>query len=117
MGPTEEFVHTANSNGELILNRFYRRTVRLFSFLCAGSLTLALVLAIALNSSVFRVTTKQQGAEVRIWIQSGWITVQGDCLTLSWQAEGIRELYLDDNGIPGHGLTRLCPDPTDRHDF
>jgi hypothetical protein len=80
-------------------------------------LILTCVLAIALNSGVFSISTKEQDADLHFWIQNGWITINGDCNTLSWQVEGIQRIYIDNFGIPGKGISQYCPDHKDVHLF
>lgn len=36
----------------------------------------------------------------------------GECTTLRWDVDNIREVYLDGYGQPGHGSTQVCPSQT-----
>lgn len=40
-----------------------------------------------------------------------WI-ITGQCTTLRWDMEGVRAVYLDGKGQPGHGSQEVCPGET-----
>jgi hypothetical protein len=40
-----------------------------------------------------------------------WV-FQGQCTTLRWDVEGVRAVYLDGKGQPGHGSQEVCPGET-----
>jgi hypothetical protein len=39
----------------------------------------------------------------------------GECTTLQWQTENIREVYLDGEGVPGYSATSVCPCEDESH--
>ena len=37
---------------------------------------------------------------------------QGDCATLQWDVEHVKEVYLEKEGVTGHGNRQVCPAAT-----
>ncbi len=36
----------------------------------------------------------------------------GECTTLRWDVENVREVYIGGIGVPGHGSQQICPEET-----
>ena len=36
----------------------------------------------------------------------------GECVTIRWDLEGIKEVYFEGNGVTGHSSTVVCPSAT-----
>lgn len=41
----------------------------------------------------------------------------GECTTLRWDVENVREVYINGQGVPGHGAYQVCPDSTTNYDM
>ncbi len=42
----------------------------------------------------------------------GYSILLGQCTTLRWDVENVQAVYLDGQGVPGHGTQRVCPQTT-----
>jgi hypothetical protein len=47
-------------------------------------------------------------ASIRFWAEHEPL-VRGDCTWLHWQVDNVREVYLDGQGVVGHGERQVCP--------
>jgi hypothetical protein len=41
----------------------------------------------------------------------------GDCTSLRWQVDNVREVYLDGEGVVGHGQRQVCPTVSTRYEL
>lgn len=48
---------------------------------------------------------------IHFWADTYTIN-KGDCTRLRWEVENVREVYLDDEGVVGHGKRKVCPTTT-----
>jgi uncharacterized membrane protein len=51
---------------------------------------------------------------IRFWADTDTLT-SGDCTWLHWQADNVREVYLDGEGVVGHDERQVCPTVTTRY--
>ena len=49
------------------------------------------------------------GATVDLRADRAWVFVPGQCVTFSWNLEGIQSLYIDGSGKIGWGVEKFCP--------
>ena len=42
---------------------------------------------------------------------------KGECTTLRWDVEGVKEIYLNGDGRVGHGFQEVCPNQTTTHNL
>jgi lysophospholipase L1-like esterase len=76
-----------------------------------GITGLLILLALWLTSSSRSSLNVQTGqAAVAFSADSGTVWLPGDCLIVRWHADGIREIYLNGQGIIGEGERRVCVD-------
>jgi hypothetical protein len=57
-----------------------------------------------------------QQPSIRFWSDDVSI-VQGNCTWLRWEVENVREVYLDGEGVVGHGEREVCPTVTMTYDL
>ena len=55
------------------------------------------------------VETEFGGATVRMSLDRGRVSGAGDCVTIQWEVEGIKSIYIDNEGKPGWGEMPFCP--------
>ena len=48
---------------------------------------------------------------INFWVDNGTINA-GQCTTLHWDVQNVREVYLNDQGVPGQGSQQVCPTST-----
>ncbi|NPV66054.1 MAG: hypothetical protein HPY64_02775 [Anaerolineae bacterium] len=77
----------------------------------AGLLALAIalvliVLAIAPGSA--SLTAADEGAQIHLSADRRWTILPGGCVTVAWAVAGVREVYLDGEGVTGEGSRLLC---------
>lgn len=82
-------------------------TARALLVLIAVLLVL-LTLAIQ-NAPAPRIETEFGGATVEIRADRAWALLPGNCLTITWDLEGIHSLYVDGQGKIGWGEMAYCP--------
>ena len=71
---------------------------------------LFVLLALAIhNSPAPRIETEFGGATVDIRADRAWALLPGDCVTITWDLEGIHSLYVDGQGKIGWGEMAYCP--------
>ena len=46
---------------------------------------------------------------INFWVDNANID-RGQCTTLRWDVQGVREVYLNDEGVPGVSAREVCPD-------
>ena len=56
-----------------------------------------------------RIDTAFGGATIDISADRAWVFAPGDCVTIQWEVEGIKSIYIDDEGKPGWGEMPFCP--------
>lgn len=74
---------------------------------------LALVIALALLVLAFApgsasLTAADEGAQVRLSADRRWTLLPDGCVTVSWTVSGVREVYLDGEGVTGDGSRLMC---------
>ena len=77
-----------------------------------GCLTLAVFILLSfamLNKPPPRVETEFGGAAVQMSLDRGWVSGAGDCVTIQWEVEGIKSIYIDNEGEIGWGEKAFCP--------
>ena len=77
-----------------------------------GCLTLAVFALLAfaiLRTPVPRVETEFGGATIDISADRGWTLLPDDCVTIQWEVEGIKSIYMDGEGKIGWGEMPFCP--------
>jgi len=72
------------------------------------ALFLLLVLVIAATPAPF-IEAEFGGASVEIAADRAWALWPGDCVTITWDLEGIHSLYVDGQGKIGWGEMMYCP--------
>lgn len=65
-----------------------------------------LVLALAPGSA--SLTADDEGAQVHLSADRRWTILPGGCVTVSWAVSGVREVYLDGEGVTGEGSRLMC---------
>ena len=71
-------------------------------------LVILLVLAI-IGTPAPKIATTFGGATVNLRVDRAWIFGPGQCVTFSWNLEGIQSLYIDGGGKIGWGEEKLLP--------
>jgi GDSL-like Lipase/Acylhydrolase family len=74
----------------------------------AGVLLILLIIAPASRPQVIDV--QEDEAHISFSAESGLLLLRGDCLTVRWQVEGIREVYLNGAAQIGTGEQVVCGD-------
>ena len=74
----------------------------------AGILLVLLAITIAGTPSP-QIDTEFSGARIDISADRAWSIFPGDCLTLRWEVEGIKSIYIDGQGKIGWGEMVYCP--------
>ncbi len=74
----------------------------------AGILLVLLALTIVGTPSP-QIDTEFSGARINISADRAWSIFPGDCLTLRWEVEGIKSIYIDGQGKIGWGEMAFCP--------
>jgi hypothetical protein len=72
---------------------------------CAAAVGLGLFLLIRTEAAVM---DTRAGASVRFSAPADLVVFTSDCLEVSWQADGIREVYVNGQGVVGAGTQTLC---------
>lgn len=70
-----------------------------------------LILSVFIISTAFRpqlITAQEGEAHIAFSAEGGLLLLPGDCLTVHWQVEGIREVYLNDAPQIGTGEQVVC---------
>ncbi len=90
--------------------------MRLSTRTLKGILLLGLMLAVfvllsfaMLNKPAPRIETEFGGATVQMSLDRDWVSGAGDCVILEWDLEGIKSIYIDNEGEPGWGEKAFCP--------
>ena len=73
-----------------------------------GFVLILLTLSIA-RTSPPNVKTEFGGATVEISADKAWSLFSGDCVTIRWNLEGIKSIYIDGQGEIGLGEIEFCP--------
>ena len=77
-----------------------------------GCLFLAVFILLSfalLNKPPPRIETEFGGATVQMSLDRGWVSGAGDCAIFEWEVEGIKSIYIDNEGKPGWGEKAFCP--------
>ena len=89
-----------------------RLSTRRSKIILLGCLSLAVFVLlpfVMLNKPAPRIETEFGGATVQMSLDRGWISGAGDCVILEWDVEGIKSIYIDNEGMPGWGEMPFCP--------
>ncbi len=57
------------------------------------------------------VTNAPTPPTINFWVDNGTINA-GQCTTLHWDVQNVREVYLNDQGVAGQGSQQVCPGST-----
>ena len=76
---------------------------------CLSLAVFVLLPFVMLNKPAPRIETEFGGATVQMSLDRGWISGAGDCVILEWDVEGIKSIYIDNEGMPGWGEMPFCP--------
>ncbi len=57
------------------------------------------------------VTNAPTPPTINFWVDNGTINA-GQCTTLHWDVQNVREVYLNDQGVAGQGAQQVCPGST-----
>lgn len=68
------------------------------------------------QASDFFVTVNVQGGgpppvSINFWVDNATVNA-GQCTTLRWDVQNVREVYLDNRGVAGQGSQQVCPSST-----
>ena len=94
------------------MNLNMKLSTRTSKIILLGSLTLAVFVLLSfavLNKPPPQVETEFGGATARMSLDRGWVSGAGDCVTIQWEVEGIKSIYIDNEGKPGWGEKAFCP--------
>ena len=94
------------------MNLNMKLSTRTSKIILLGCLFLAVFVLLAfamLNKPPPRIETEFGGAAVRMSLDRGWVSGAGDCVILEWDVEGIKSIYIDNEGKPGWGEMSFCP--------
>jgi hypothetical protein len=61
------------------------------------------------SRSLTIIVTPTGAAVLRFWAEQYTLPL-GACTTLHWKVQNVREVYLNDQGVPGVGAVQVCPD-------
>ena len=84
------------------------RTILVGLTLLIIALALLTALAIA-NTAPPNIETEFGGATVQIVADQAWALLPQDCVTITWELEGILSVYIDGQGVIGWGELNYCP--------
>lgn len=76
--------------------------------LIIGVIALILTALIATRDVPRTITDAREGASVVFESPTQRVLLPGECVTLSWQAEGIRRIFLNGNGVVGNQTFDFC---------
>ncbi len=83
--------------------------ISLHLLLLNAMMLLLLVLAIA-GTPAPSIETTFGGASVEIAADRAWVLLPGQCVTITWDLEGIHSVYIDERGAIGWGEIIYCPE-------
>ena len=89
--------------------RLSTRTLKGILLLCLMLAVFTLLAYAILRVPVPRIDTEFGGAAIDISADRGWTLLPGDCVTIQWEVEGIKSIYIDNEGKPGWGEMPFCP--------
>ncbi|MCY4467042.1 MAG: hypothetical protein OXE46_16035 [Chloroflexi bacterium] len=72
-------------------------------------LILLLAIVIAVNSPIPAIEQQYGDTSLHFTADRAWALFPGDCVTISWQTEGIESLYIEGRGEIGWGERTFCP--------
>ena len=76
---------------------------------CLFLAVFALLAFAILSKPTPRIETEFGGATVQMSLDRGWVSGIGDCVILEWDVEGIKSIYIDNEGEIGWGEKAFCP--------
>ena len=88
--------------------RLSTRTLKGILLVCLFLAVPVLLSFAMLNKPPPRVETEFSGATVQISADRAWVSAPGDCVTIQWEVEGIKSIYIDNEGKPGWGEMPFC---------
>lgn len=78
--------------------------------LLAGAVGLLLLVGLLFTSAQPTIDIHGADSKIIFTADTGLVWLPGDCLTVRWKVEGIREVYLNDQGQVGEGQREICLD-------
>jgi lysophospholipase L1-like esterase/multisubunit Na+/H+ antiporter MnhC subunit len=69
-----------------------------------------LVAVLAVSSSRASIDVQENQATIHFAAEYGYVWLPGDCLTVRWKTDRIREIYLNGTGQIGEGQQQFCVD-------
>lgn len=81
-------------------------SARLSALVFLGCVVAGAVLAFAPIGQ--RVDLAENGAQIKLESERRWVVNANDCVTLSWQMEGIQAVYLNEEGTTGENTATYC---------
>ena len=89
--------------------RLSNRSLRNVLALALVGIALVLLANAIAGASPPKIKTEFGGATVDISADKAWTFFPGDCLTIRWNLEGIKSIYIDGQGKIGWGEIEFCP--------
>ncbi len=79
------------------------------SLIVAGAGLLAWLGWMALRPESLAIADSRDGQRVAFTAERARVLLPGQCVSVTWEAEGISAIYLDHEGIGGEGSASICP--------
>ncbi len=76
-------------------------------------LILLLTIVVAANSPIPTIDEQYGETSLRFAADRAWALFPGDCVTISWRADGIETLHIEERGEIGWGEKAFCPQLND----
>lgn len=76
-------------------------------------LILLLTIVVAANSPIPTIDEQYDETSLRFAADRAWALFPGDCVTISWRADGIETLHIEERGEIGWGEKAFCPQLND----
>ena len=76
-------------------------------------LTVLLTIVVAVNSPIPTIDEQYGETSLRFAADRAWALFPGDCVTISWRADGIQALHIEERGEIGRGEKAFCPQLND----
>lgn len=73
-----------------------------------GCIAAVVLLFIALKPGTYRLHEVVNGAEIQFSADRAWVSSGSECVTIMWTVEGIREVFVDEQGVIGTGQIENC---------
>lgn len=76
-------------------------------------LTVLLTIVVAVNSPIPTIDEQYGETSLHFAADRAWALFPGDCVTISWRADGIQALHVEERGEIGRGEKAFCPQLND----